>query len=88
MLTPEVESLCCPRVEVIKRSPPPMALAFSDGWLDFEFICLFLLKVISSPEVWKSGNHEQNHNAHEGYLRGTEFAREEKQPQIKKSIVQ
>lgn len=65
-----------------------MALAFSDGWLDLEFICLFLLKVISSPEVWKSGNHEQNHNAHEGYLRGTEFAREEKQPQIKKSIVQ
>lgn len=60
-----------------------MALVISGWWLDLEFICLFLLKFISNPEVWKSGNDEQNHNANEGYLRGTEFLREYKQPQIK-----
>lgn len=60
-----------------------MVLVLSDWWLDLEFICLFLLKVISNPEVWKSENDERNHNANESYLRGTEFVREEKQPQIK-----
>lgn len=29
VLTPEVESLCCPHAEVIKHSPPTMALVIS-----------------------------------------------------------
>lgn len=41
---------------------------------------LFPFKVLANLEVWKSGHDEQNHDANEGYLRGTEYVKEEKQP--------
>lgn len=65
-----------------------MQFVLSDCSLALEFIYLFLFKVISNPEVWKFGNNSQNHNSNADYLRGTEYMREEKQPQIKENLVQ
>ena len=80
MLTPEVESLCSSQVEAINHSPPIAELTLSDGWLDLECIRLLPFKSLAHLEEWKFGNDEQNRNADEGYLRGTEYVREEKQP--------